>query len=110
MVTQETRNAYSEVFEFLKYIDRTELDRIPMEILQTIKENKNDEYNPKIDYDNINASLSNNTSGSAAMSTTLATGTSANSTYYVTLTTTAGSVTVLVTTIGVVPYTGGGGR
>ena len=57
-ITLQDRNAYSEVFELMKYIDRKDLSKIPMDILEAIKENKNEEYVPKIDLENVNKSLS----------------------------------------------------
>ena len=57
-VPLETRNAYSEVFELMKSIDRNDLDKIPMDILIAIRDNRNEEYVPKIDFENINQSLS----------------------------------------------------
>lgn len=58
MISLQTRNAYSEVFELMKLIDRNDLDRVPMDVLRAIKENRNEEYVPKIDFENINQSLS----------------------------------------------------
>lgn len=57
MISLQTKNAYSEVFELMKFIDRNDLNKIPMEVLITIKENRNEEYMPKIDLKNINQSL-----------------------------------------------------
>lgn len=57
-ITLQDRNAYSEVFELMKYIDRKDLSKIPMDILEAIKENRNEEYVPKIDLENVNKSLS----------------------------------------------------
>lgn len=56
--TRIKRDTYSEVFELLKHINRRELDKIPMEMLQTIKENKNDEYKPNINFENLNNLMS----------------------------------------------------
>ena len=47
------RNVYSEVFELLGYMDKITVMKIPIEILNKIKENKNDEYISKIDKNNI---------------------------------------------------------
>lgn len=58
MLSLQTKNAYSEVFELMKSVDRNDLDKIPMDILISIKENRNEEYVPKIDFENINQSLS----------------------------------------------------
>ncbi|MBR3003170.1 MAG: hypothetical protein IKF38_06445 [Clostridia bacterium] len=58
MISLQTRNAYSEVFEVMKSIDRNDLDKIPMDILIAIRDNRNEEYVPKIDFENINQSLS----------------------------------------------------
>lgn len=54
----KNRNMYSEVFELLKNINREDLKNIPIGLLETIKENKNDEYIPNINYNDINSSLS----------------------------------------------------
>lgn len=58
MISIQTKNAYSEVFELMKSIDRNDLDKIPMDILIAIRDNRNEEYVPKIDFENINQSLS----------------------------------------------------
>ena len=58
MISLQTKNAYSEIFELMKYIDKNDLNKIPMDILITIKENRNEEYIPKINFENINESLS----------------------------------------------------
>ena len=58
MRSLQTKNAYSEIFELMKYIDKNDLNKIPMDILITIKENRNEEYIPKINFENINESLS----------------------------------------------------
>lgn len=47
------RNVYSEVFELLGYMDKITVMKIPIEILNKIKENKNDEYISRIDKNNI---------------------------------------------------------
>ena len=54
----QTRNSYSEVFELLKYTDRNDLNKIPMNLLKTIKENRNEQDIPKINFNDINNSLS----------------------------------------------------
>ncbi len=38
------KNAYTEVYEILSYLDEEEFNKIPPEIIETIKVNKNDEY------------------------------------------------------------------
>lgn len=48
-----SRNVYSEVFELLGYMDKITVMKIPIEILNKIKENKNDEYISRIDKNNI---------------------------------------------------------
>lgn len=58
MLSLQTKNAYSEVFELMKYVDINDLDKIPVDILISIKENRNKEYVPKINLENINQSLS----------------------------------------------------
>lgn len=54
----QTKNSYSEVFELLKHIDRNDLKKIPMNLLETIKENRNEKYMPDINFNDINNSLS----------------------------------------------------
>lgn len=56
--TRIKKDTYSEIFELLKHINRRKLDKIPMDMLQTIKTNKNDEYKPNITFENINKSMS----------------------------------------------------
>ncbi len=58
MISLQTRNVYSEIFELLKHIDKNDLNRVPMDVLIVIKENRNVEYVPNIDFENINDSLS----------------------------------------------------
>ncbi len=58
MNTLQTKNSYSEVFELLKQINRNDLKNIPINLLETIKENRNKEYVPEIDLNDINKSLS----------------------------------------------------
>lgn len=58
MISLQTKNSYSEVFELLKYIDRKDLNKIPMNLLETIKENRNENYNPNIDINDVENSLS----------------------------------------------------
>ena len=58
MLSIQTRNAYSEVFELMKYVDRNDLDKIPMDILSLLKENRNKEYVPQIDFENMGQSIS----------------------------------------------------
>lgn len=54
----QIKNSYSEIFELLKYIDRSDLNKIPMNLLETIKENRNEQYVPNIDINDISNSLS----------------------------------------------------
>lgn len=54
----QIKNSYSEIFELLKYIDRSDLNKIPMKLLETIKENRNEQYVPNIDINDISNSLS----------------------------------------------------
>ena len=51
-------DSYSEIFELLKFIDRKELDKIPIDLLKKIKNNRNKNYIPSIDINNLNSSLS----------------------------------------------------
>ena len=61
MISLQTKNTYSEIFELMKYIDRNDLNKIPKQVLVAIKENRNESYVPKIDLENINNSLSKDT-------------------------------------------------
>ncbi len=61
MISLQTKNTYSEIFELMKYIDRNDLNKIPEQVLVAIKENRNESYVPKIDLENINNSLSKDT-------------------------------------------------
>ena len=45
--------AYSEVFEILSYMNRSAVMKIPLEILQYIKDNRNTEYISRISPNNI---------------------------------------------------------
>ena len=58
MVSIETRNSYSEVFELLKQLKKQDVMKIPVWLLETIKENRNKEYSPKVNLDDIDNSLS----------------------------------------------------
>ena len=58
MMTQLNRNAYSEVFEALKHTQKKDLMKVPVELVETIKENRNEEYMPVIDLENIHQSMS----------------------------------------------------
>lgn len=57
MLSIEVKNSYSEVFELLKNVDRKDLEKIPMNLLQTIKNNRNKDYIPQIDFNNIQNTL-----------------------------------------------------
>lgn len=46
-------NVYKEVYELLSYMDKTTVMRIPIELLNKIKYNKNDEYISKIDKNDV---------------------------------------------------------
>lgn len=48
-----TENVYSEVYEILSYMDKMSVMKIPMEILNTIKENRNKKYISKINKKDI---------------------------------------------------------
>lgn len=48
-----TENVYSEVYEILSYMDKISVMKIPMEILNTIKENRNKKYISKINKKDI---------------------------------------------------------
>lgn len=58
MLRGEVRNSYSEVFELLKFTNREDLQKIPINLLETIKNNRNEEYIPNINLNNIQNSLS----------------------------------------------------
>ena len=47
------RAVYSEVFEILKYMDKTDVMKIPIEILTKIKNNKDENYISKIDKNDL---------------------------------------------------------
>ena len=51
MITDDI--AYAEVFEILSYMNRKTVMKIPLEVLQFIKENRNMEYISKINPNNI---------------------------------------------------------
>ena len=51
MVTDDI--AYAEVFETLSYMNKRTVMKIPMEILQYIKDNRNTKYVSEIDPNNI---------------------------------------------------------
>lgn len=51
MVTDDI--AYAEVFEILSYMNKKTVMKIPLEVLQFIKENRNMEYISKINPNNI---------------------------------------------------------
>ena len=44
---------YKELFEILSYMDKTTVMKIPIDILQTIKDNKDDSYITHVDKDDI---------------------------------------------------------
>ena len=50
---EDRRNAYTEVIEILKNMDRKLVMKIPIEIVKTIKDNRNIEYKVKIDKNDI---------------------------------------------------------
>lgn len=49
----ENEIAYSEVFEILSYMDRATVMKIPLEILQYIKDNRNIQYVSRINPNNF---------------------------------------------------------
>ncbi len=51
MVTDDI--AYAEVFEILSYMNRSAIMKIPVEVIQYIKENRNTEYISNINPNNI---------------------------------------------------------
>ena len=50
---EDRRNAYTEVFEILKNMDRKLVMKIPIEIVKAIKDNRDLEYKVKIDKNDI---------------------------------------------------------
>lgn len=46
-------NTYSEVYEILSYMDKSTVMKIPIEILENIKERRNKEYISKINPDDL---------------------------------------------------------
>ena len=49
-LTNEYRNAISEVFDVLKHTDDEELDKIPLEIIKYLNINKSNDYISNIDF------------------------------------------------------------
>ena len=49
-MTNNYSNAYAEVYTILKYLRREDLNKIPMQFINIIKENKNDDYNFTINW------------------------------------------------------------
>lgn len=48
-----TSKTYKELYEILSYMDKATVMKIPTEILQTIKNNKDDRYITQIDKNDI---------------------------------------------------------
>ena len=48
MMRSKYSNAYAEVYEILKYLDKNEYNKIPKQIIEVINENRNKNYNYKI--------------------------------------------------------------
>lgn len=46
-------NTYKELYEILSYMDKITVMKIPMDILQNIKNRKNNNYKTKIDKNDI---------------------------------------------------------
>lgn len=53
MMDESTKEAYAEVFEILKYMDRNIVMKIPLDIIELFSQNKNDNYKSKIDHNDI---------------------------------------------------------
>ena len=51
MIAINYRNAYTEVYEILSYLDEEEFNKIPPEVIETIRVNKNDEYEYEVNED-----------------------------------------------------------
>lgn len=48
-----TKIAYAEVFEILKYMDRNIVIKIPLDVVEIFKQNKKENYESRIDYNDI---------------------------------------------------------
>ena len=48
-MTENYRNAFTEVYEIIKYLNREEYNKIPDDIITVIKENRNKEYEYYLD-------------------------------------------------------------
>lgn len=51
MIKSNRKNAYTEVYTILQDLNEEEYAKIPPEVIQAIKENRNEEYNYEIDED-----------------------------------------------------------
>lgn len=50
-ITQDYRNAFTEVYTILKYIETDDYEKIPSEIIEVIEENRNKEYEYEMNED-----------------------------------------------------------
>lgn len=51
IITQDYRNAFTEVYTILKYIETDDYEKIPSEIIEVIEENRNKEYEYEMNED-----------------------------------------------------------
>ena len=53
MIDESTKIAYAEIFEILGYMDRNIVMKIPIDIIEIFEQNKKENYESKIDYNDI---------------------------------------------------------
>ena len=51
MVKSNRKNAYQEAYTILQELNEEEYSKIPPEVIQALKENRNEEYNYEVDED-----------------------------------------------------------
>ena len=51
MVKSNRKNAYQEAYTILQELNEEEYSKIPLEVIQALKENRNEEYNYEVDED-----------------------------------------------------------
>ena len=51
MVKSNRKNAYQETYTILQELNEEEYSKIPPEVIQALKENRNEEYNYEVDED-----------------------------------------------------------
>ena len=65
MVKSNRKNAYQEAYTILQELNEEEYSKIPPEVIQALKENRNEEYNYEVDEDQeakISANVTRNKS------------------------------------------------